>query len=419
MTVSYFMSPEWMIDGTGSPCRKNAAIGIQGETIVSIVDSTEIREKSQDDSFPRVVDLRGFTVLPCLVDSHVHLVMSGSNDPEVRERQLVSGYSEAGDRIQHHLQEHFRYGVLAVRDGGDRHGYTLRYRDNLNGPSRSSYVSAIFAGKAWHREGRYGGLIGRVPIKSKGIAESVALEGVKSDVIKVVNSGLNSLREFGKQTLPQFGFQEFKDLLNMARRLEKKVMVHANGIEPVSIPVDAGCDSIEHGFFMGRENLEKMAEKGIFWVPTAVTMEAYSRLMKDDPKISDNARRNLDHQLEQIRIARECGVRTAMGTDAGSPGVDHGKAVIEEMKLFMDAGYSLEEAVMCATSAGADLSGFTAIGQLKPGMNAGFLVVPGPPSKLPDSLESIQMIWCNGKMVYEKYAVTPDPSGDQDHRMDK
>lgn len=410
MTISYFVSPEWMIDGTGSPCRKNAAIGIQGETIVSIVDSTEIRNNNQDEPFPHVVDLRGFTVLPCMVDSHVHLVMSGTHNPEARERQLISGYSEAGDRIQHHLHEHFRYGVLAVRDGGDSHGYTLRYRDNVHDPSRLPYVSAVFAGKAWHRKGRYGSLIGRFPAGNKNIAESVGREGGKSDVIKVVNSGLNSLREFGKQTLPQFCFQEFKDLLNMARRLEKKVMVHANGIDPVSIPVDAGCDSIEHGFFMGRENLSKMAEKGIFWVPTAVTMEAYSRLMKDDPVISDNAQRNRDHQLEQIRIARECGVRTAIGTDAGSPGVDHGKAVMQEMKLFMDAGYPLEEAVMCATSVGADLSGFTEFGQLKPGMNASLVIVPGPPSKLPDSLEFIEMIFRNGRMVYEK-TQRQDPYG--------
>jgi imidazolonepropionase-like amidohydrolase len=132
--------------------------------------------------------------------------------------------------------------------------------------------------------------------------------------------------------------------------------------------------------------------------------------MKDDPVISDNAQRNRDHQLEQIRIARECGVRTAIGTDAGSPGVDHGKAVMQEMKLFMDAGYPLEEAVMCATSVGADLSGFTEFGQLKPGMNASLVIVPGPPSKLPDSLEFIEMIFRNGRMVYEK-TQRQDPYG--------
>ena len=149
-------------------------------------------------------------------------------------------------------------------------------------------------------------------------------------------------------------------------------------------------------------HLEKMADKGIAWVPTAVTMEAYARLMKYDPVVSGNAQKNLDHQLEQIRMAREYGVTTAVGTDAGSPGVDHGKAIIQEMRLLMDAGYSLEEVIMCATSTGADLLGLSKIGKLQKEMNAAFIVVPGPPSKLPESLRSIEMIFCDGEMVYGK-----------------
>ncbi|MBA4366149.1 MAG: hypothetical protein C0403_00720 [Desulfobacterium sp.] len=402
MTVPYFISPEWLIDGTGAAPKKNVLMGIQGRTIFSITDSTGIEKNNQDNSRPSVMDLSGFTVLPCLIDSHVHLAMSGTDDPEIRKRQIVSGYAETCEQIQHHLQEHFRHGVLAVRDGGDKNGYTLQYRDTVFDPSRFPYIHARFAGKAWHQSGRYGSLIGRVPLRNRTIAESIVLEGESSDLVKVVNSGLNSLREFGKQTLPQFHLREFKNLVYTVRQLGKKVMVHANGEEPVSISMDAGCDSIEHGFFMGRENLKKMADKAVTWVPTAVTMKAYSQVMKSEPMLMGCSQRNLDHQLEQIQMAREYGVRTAIGTDAGSPGVDHGKAVIQEMKLFMDAGYPMEEVVMCATSVGAELLGFTKIGRLTQGMNACFLVVPGPPSKLPDSLEFIEKIFIDGSMVYEK-----------------
>ena len=402
MSVPYFISPEWLIDGTGAAPKKNVLMGIQGSTIVSITGSTEIEKKNQENSQPGIVDLSGFTILPCLIDSHVHLVMSGTDDPEIRERQIVSGYAESCEQIQHHLQEHFQYGVLAVRDGGDKNGYTIRYRDTAYDPFRFPYVQAMFAGKAWYQSGRYGSLIGRVSLKDRTIAESIILEGGSSDLIKVVNSGLNSLREFGKRTLPQFHLPEFKNLVGAARQIGKKVMVHANGVAPVSISIDAGCDSIEHGFFMGRDNLKKMAEKEVTWVPTAVTMKAYSQVMKSEPMLSEGSQRNLDHQLEQIQLAREYGVRTAIGTDAGSPGVDHGKAVIQEMKLFMKAGYPLGEAVMCATSVGAELSGFTKIGLLTQGMNACFLVVPGPPSELPDSLVLIEKICINGSMVYER-----------------
>jgi imidazolonepropionase-like amidohydrolase len=402
MPAPYFVFPEWMIDGTGTACRKNALIEIQGRTIFSIIDSTQIEKINQDTSQLRIIDLRGFTVLPCLIDSHVHLAMSGTTDAEFRERQLVSGYTETRERIQNHLKEHFQYGVLAVRDGGDKHGYTLRYRDTIYDPSRTPHVSVMFAGKAWHQRGRYGSLIGRPPGNNKTLAGSLAIEEEETDVIKIVNSGLNSLCEFGRQTLPQFSLQELKNLVQTVRQLKKKVMIHANSIEPVSISVDAGCDSIEHGFFMGRENLKKMAEKDVTWVPTAVTMHAYSQLMKSDPTVLTVTKRNLDHQLEQIQLAREYGVRTAIGTDAGSPGVDHGSAVVQEMKLFMEAGYSPEEVVMCATSIGAELLGLKNSGQVAEGMNASFLVVPGPPSKLPDSLSAIEMICRDGVMVYKK-----------------
>jgi len=402
MPVPYFVSPEWMIDGTGSANIKNAMIRIQDQTIFSITDSRESKKKDLDTSAFNILDLQGFTVLPCLVDSHVHLTMSGTTDAKNREGQLVAGYAETVERIQHHLREDFRYGVLAVRDGGDKKGYTLRFRDRGYDPSRAPHVSIRFAGKAWHQSGRYGSLIGRPPGDNQTLAESMVMADEEVDVIKIVNSGLNSLRKFGRQTLPQFSVTEFKSLIHAAKQRGKKVMVHANGTDPVSISIDAGCDSVEHGFFMGRENLKKMAEKGVTWVPTAVTMKAYSQLMKSDQTISKVCQKNLDQQLEQLQQAREYGVRVAVGTDAGSPGVDHGRAVLQEMALFMKAGYSLEEAVMCATSVGAELLGLKKIGRLTPGMCASFLVVPGNPSQLPDSLNAIEMIYMNGNLVYEK-----------------
>ena len=108
------------------------------------------------------------------------------------------------------------------------------------------------------------------------------------------------------------------------------------------------------------------------------------------------SRMNLDHQLEQISKARELGVTIALGTDAGSIGVHHGSAVIEELKLLITAGYSLPEAIRCASCNGAELLGIEDFGVLSKGMAATFLVAKGDPSKLPDSLSAIQAIYING-----------------------
>ena len=174
-------------------------------------------------------------------------------------------------------------------------------------------------------------------------------------------------------------------------------MVHANGRKPVRDAIDSGCDSVEHGFFMGRENLKRLAEKQITWVPTAFTMEAYDRMLPKGSRESEVARKNLDHQLDQIRLAKDFGVRMAVGTDAGSLGVHHGEAVCEEIGMLLIAGLGLGEAVQCATSTGAALLGLEdGAGRLVLGSRATFLAVRAEPERLLETLGSPERVYLKG-----------------------
>ncbi|HSO62579.1 MAG TPA: amidohydrolase family protein [Desulfobacterales bacterium] len=342
-----------------------------------------------------IQDFSGCTVIPGLVDSHVHLTMSGSADEELRKRLRAASYESIRRVIGDHLQDHLGHGVVAVRDGGGARGYALRCARGYPGPMR---VRA--AGCAWHREGRYGRLIGRAPAGGLGLAEAIRQDGEPVDHLKIVNSGLNSLTEFGKQTAPQFDLAEMCAAVKTAAERGLSVMVHANGEAPVRVAVAAGCRSIEHGFFMGKDNLARMADKGATWVPTVLTMAAYSRIFEQTGRSPDVARRTLDHQLEQLATARRLGVTVALGTDSGSPGVGHGAAVIEEMKLLMQAGYSLPEAIRCATVNGARLTGGE-FGLIEPGRPATFLVAQGSPSALPESLSNIRAVFIDGIKEFE------------------
>ena len=172
--------------------------------------------------------------------------------------------------------------------------------------------------------------------------------------------------------------------------------MHANGREPVARAVRAGVRSIEHGFFMGRENLAAMAEAGIAWVPTLAPIRAMAERPEADPRERDVARRTLDHQREQLCQARGLGVKVALGTDAGSPGVEHGDAAVEELRLLIASGYPAAEAVAAATSAGAELSGFGG-GRLRPGAEASFLVLEGGPADIPESLRRIRRVFLAGE----------------------
>lgn len=265
------------------------------------------------------------------------------------------------------------------------------------------------AGRAWRQKDRYGSLIGGFAADNESLVDAFLNNQQDTDWVKLVNSGLNSLRVYGKETASQFDLDEISQLVNAAEQRGKKVMVHANGHLPVKIAIEAGCHSIEHGFFMGKDNLQLMAEKGITWVPTAYTMKAYAENLDPKNEQVDHivVRKTLDHQLEQMAIARELGVTIAIGTDAGSLGVLHGESMVEEMRLFKKAGFTLPEIIRCGTFNGAQLLGFEDIGLLKVGRPATFLVARGTPGQLPRKLSYLEDIFLNGRSsgMYRKNPV--------------
>jgi imidazolonepropionase-like amidohydrolase len=381
------ISAGWLIDGTGAPARRNVILKIENGIIQSLSDSQFYNVDKGG-----ITDFSGSTIIPGLIDSHLHLCMSGTDDQQIRQKQLKSTFADAEHVISAHLRQLFLSGVLAVRDGGDYGAYALRYKKKLH-DKKKGIVDIKTAGRAWRSHGRYGKLIGRPPSRNKTLAEEILYNDESIDHVKIVNSGLNSLKEFGKETLPQFNLNDLKDAVNAASSLGLRVMVHANGRIPVENAIEAGCASIEHGFFMGKKNLGRMAEKKITWVPTACTMKAYSEYLSQDSIEAKISRKTLENQLGQLAMARALGVTVAVGTDSGSLGVHHGSSIIEELKLFMQAGFSLEETIKASVLNGSSLIGLNKTGPIIKGNKASFIVVDGPPADLPESLKNIKAVY--------------------------
>ncbi|MCU0588295.1 MAG: amidohydrolase family protein [Syntrophobacteraceae bacterium] len=385
----------WLIDGTGGPVRRDVLIQIENGVISSIRRMRLEHKLSLED---RLVVCSESTVLPGLIDAHVHLTLSGTVDESVRQRQLSYTPEQAFPVIHSHLVQSLACGVVAVRDGGDASGHTLSYIRDAGHPPHPVQVKA--AGKAWRCRGRYGRLIGRPPAEGMTLADGIASDASGPDHVKIVNSGVNSLKEFGRETLPQFSSAELGEGISAARKRGLKVMAHANGALPVRDAVDAGASSIEHGFFMGRSNLERMADLQVFWVPTAITMKAYARELPPESPEAVVAWRTLEHQMEQIELGRRLGVPLAVGTDSGSLGVHHGRAVGEEMGILLECGYSLEEAVCCATHDASRLLGLRGeLGQIRKGMSGTFLVIPGPPETVTRRMACPDRVFVGGRLV--------------------
>lgn len=377
-----------LIDGRGGPPQQNVVMEIRDGRITAL----------QPDHPPcaEVRDLSRATVLPALMDAHVHLAFSGSEDPEIRAAQLQATPAHVVATARHHLGAHRKWGVSAVRDGGDRSAAILHGK--MSGQfATEPFVTILTPGWAWHAAGRYGAMIGRHPAPGQSLVEAIAPHLATIDHLKILQSGINSLKRCGPLGGPQFSASDLQMAVRTAHAAGKPVMVHANGDLPVRLALEAGCDSIEHGYFMGPDNLRRMADLAVTWVPTAIPMAALARAAGLTQAQRDVARRTLDHQLDQIRQAHALGVPIALGTDAGSHGVHHGPAVQEELRLLMEAGLSLTAAIRCATHNAARLMGLQNRGTLVPGQCADFIVVAGAPETLLENLIEVSDFYLSGQ----------------------
>ena len=393
MSDTQYIYAGWLIDGSGQPIQKNVLLEIVDGLFTGITSSNSIASLNT----VQVTDLSHCTLLPPLVDSHVHLALSSTIDNYARQQQLEADYEKIHKLIAQNIHYHFSHGILAVRDGGDKQGHVLRYKHKLT--SNNDPVVLKSGGFAWHKQNRYGSAFGKHPENNETLADAVARETEDIDFIKIINSGPNSLNEFGKETAPQFTLDELTKTIQLAKQQGKKVMVHANGELPVQLALEAGCHSIEHGFFMGRENMERMAENKTVWIPTAYAMKACAeKIEKEEIHIAKGvAEKTFQHQLEQISLAREIGVTIALGTDAGSKGVIHGESFVEELKILIKSGFSLPEAIRCATYNGAKLLGIeNDMGLIAQGRPAHFLVARGTPAQLRRKLSYLEAIYLDG-----------------------
>lgn len=384
----------WLIDGKGDDIKERVLLRVEDSRFTLL----DLHSKPSDlfsASIP-LVDFSDGTVIPPLVDSHVHLTLSGSLDPAVRENQKSLGYAQAQSVIRKHLAMSLGAGILAVRDGGDAQGHTLRFKVHRQDGLEIPLLLRV-SGRAWHACGRYGSWIGRSPRQGESLASCVKRQEEACDQVKVINSGMNSLKVFGRQTPPQFTREELSQAFHAAGQRGFRVMVHANGERAVRDSILAGCDSIEHGFFMGRENLELLAERQVFWVPTLMTMKAYAyELLRGTPQ-GDVAARNFDHQLGQVSRSLDVGAPVALGTDSGSPGVHHGETFAEEFQSLLEAGFSLPKAVEAASRNGARLLGLEKeLGMIDLSMPASFLFYRCRPEKLAARLSRPEVVFLAG-----------------------
>ena len=336
------------------------------------------------------LDLGDATLLPGLIDVHVHLGFDAGPDPVAR--MLADDDHTLLLRMAKHAARALRAGVTTVRDLGDRNflGVTLRewYRAELaraqaqaltateSAPDATLGPEILAAGPPITVTGGHcyfmnGEVDGELGIR-RGVRERVK-RGV--DVIKVMATG-GHMTPGTNPLAPQFTVAELRAAVEEAHRLDKKLTAHAHAASGIDLAVAAGVDGIEHCSFQVADGIaadqaviERIAAQGIACAPT-IGRPPWS---PTPPQFA--ARR--EARMRLIERMHRAGVRLVVGTDAGIAGVTHDSATWG-VRAFTEAGLANVEALRAATSLAAEACDIAdRKGRLAPGMDADIVAVGG------------------------------------------
>ncbi|MUV36871.1 Dihydroorotase [Lentibacillus sp. JNUCC-1] len=399
-----------LIDGNGGEPIQDAAVLIKDNVIEAAGRLSDITLPTENVT---EVDAGGGTILPGLIDTHVHLMM----EIESLEKQLTTPFSYRFYKAVQYMKKTMDAGVTTVRDaGGTDAGVRQAVADGVvQGPRMQISVTPLTTtgghGDKWMRSGVDMTLHG-YPGSPGGICNGVEEVTQKvrevlragADIIKVhATGGVMSPTDHPEFT--QFSQEELEVMVQEANyRRGLKVMAHAQGAEGIRNAVRAGIHSIEHGIYIDDETAQLMIEHGTYLVPTLlapISVLESAETSNDMPAYGvEKAREVVDAHKESVARAYKAGVKIAMGTDAGV--MAHGTN-LRELGLMCDIGMTPMESIVATTKTAAECMGWKdQIGTIEPGKLADITVTSTDPLADIRSLEdnnNIVAVLKNGEVV--------------------
>ncbi|MBT5216776.1 MAG: amidohydrolase family protein [Gammaproteobacteria bacterium] len=397
-----------LIDGQSNQAYKKRTIIIEDTLIVSVINGYQ--EPQKNDIY---LDLKKYTVLPGLMDMHVHL------DGEYNKNSYSERFSfEAADRAIRavvNAKKTLMAGFTTVRNLGDSDNVTISLRNAINqgiisGPRIFSAGKSL-ATTGGHADPTNGVRedIFHIPTPVDGVIDGRdgAFKGVRSryqsgaDLIKITaTGGVLSVAKNGQN--PQFTEDEILAIVEAAKDYDFTVAAHAHGAEGIKRAVRAGVNSIEHGSLMDEEGMSLMVKYGTYYVPTI--MAGYWVAEKAQqrgffPEIVRPKALAIGPAIQEtFRKAYERGVKIAFGTDSGVSA--HGENA-QEFIYMVQAGMSEMEAIKSATSIASELIGMSDLmGSIQSGKLADIIAVSGNPLEDISTLKKVEVVIKEG-VIYK------------------
>lgn len=375
-----------LIDGTGADPVRNATVVVEDGRITRVGPDREI----QTPVDAAVMDASGRSLLPGLIDCHVHLMSHGFNIIRRLSTPPSLGILECIPNLIATLDA----GVTTVRDaGGTPLGVKMAVeREIVPGPRMQISVTAL------SQTGGHGDPLTRaciclhvgMPDIPPGVVDGV--EPMRKRVREVLRAGADWIKlcttggvlsQSDAPAASQFTVEEIEAAVYEARADgDKKCMAHAQGTQGIKNAILAGVKSIEHGIWLDDEAIEMMKERDVYLVPTLVAPIQVIRQGERDPSSMppwgvEKARMVAQDHLDSFRRAAAAGVKVAMGTDSGVG--PHGENA-EELAVMVEGGMTPMESIVATTSRAAELLRMQdQIGSIEPGKLADLILVDGDP----------------------------------------
>jgi imidazolonepropionase-like amidohydrolase len=381
-----------LIDGTGAEPVRGRAVVIEGGRIVQIVDAARAPRG-------RPVDLAGCSLLPGLINCHVHLCFGGEPDPVRAIREEPHALTAL--KVLRRAQETLETGVTTVRDLGGRDYVELAVRRGI-GEGLFSGPRILGAGKPVCMTGGHGHFVGREADGPDDVRKAVR-EQLKAgaDVIKLIATG-GVMTPGVEPGSPQLTLEEMRAAVQEAVKAGRRTAAHAQGSTGIADAVEAGITTIEHGIFLTDEIIAAMKRRDTFLVPTLAAPAAISAggraagipdymVRKSDALVASH--------VGSFKRAHEAGVRIAAGADSGTPLNFHG-SLLPELELMVTHGMTPLEAIHSATAVAAEAIGLSSeIGRIAEGYAADLLAVAGDPAGRIGALADVRLVLARGAII--------------------
>ncbi|MGH2405601.1 MAG: amidohydrolase family protein [bacterium] len=395
-------------DGTGGPVVREAALLVEAGRVVALGPARQIGELGDEWT---VLTFPDHTLLPGLIDCHVHLMLEGDGRPlesiidETDEQLLL--------RAARNAAAHLAGGVTTVRDLGSRGRVAFGLRE----AARLSGVPAprlILSGPPITPPGGHCAFFGiecGSPEAIRGAARRLLQEG--ADLLKLMATG--GLTRGTSHHTPGLPTETLKVAVEDAHRVGRPTTAHASSIRGIRNTLAAGIDCIEHAVFLDDGGAltfdeplaEEIAKGGVFVCPTL--QEAYrglSPLDEGGQSLREPERAELvalrERKLSNIGNAARlhgAGVRLVAGSDAGSRVTPHGDLALG-VELMTRAGLSAAEAIYSATGLAAEACGIAdEVGTILPGNAADLLVVGGDVAADIRALANVRAVFQTGRLA--------------------